>query len=253
MAPRIGEPNSFPQIPNDPLQKDNEVTPDELQKLHNMENETFRAPDIRQPLPGELEKAKASKTGERNLEGKLQQALLEGALQARLGTAAAKTPTFGPDEGPGAVKMPTFGPSEGPGAIKMPQPKVEQPESNFEPSSISIPTFGQADGPGAVKMPQFGPGKEPGPVKMPQPKMEKPFNPGPVKMPTFEPSGDGPGPVKMPTFGPADGPGAVKMPDLGPSKEPDSTKLPSRNQLDDLTKPRNVQEDIIRKLIQNKE
>jgi hypothetical protein len=111
----------------------------------------------------EVEKAKASKTGEKNLEGKLQQASLREAFDALSGgnkiesersPGAVKMPTFGPGSGPGAVKMPTFGPGEGPGAVKMPQPKAGEPATPFSPDAVKMPTFGPGSGPGAVKMPQ---------------------------------------------------------------------------------------------------
>ncbi len=195
----------------------------------------------------DVEKARASKTGERNLEGKLQQASLQQAFGKQYGgneiksqryPEAVKMPTFGPGEGPGAVKMPTFGPGEGPGAIKMPQPKSDD-STPFNPGAVKMPTFGPGEGPGAVKMPTFGPGEGPGAVKMPQPKSDDstPFTPDAVKMPTFGP-GDGAGAtkmpkpksdepstpftpkaVKMPTFGPGDGPGATKMPEPNSGNE----------------------------------
>lgn len=171
----------------------------------------------------DVEKTRASKTGEKNLEGKLQQASLQNVFDSKLGgqeiksqnsPGAIKMPTFGPGEGPGAVKMPTFDPGDGPGAIKMPEPKAGEPGIPFSPGPVKMPTFGE--GPGAVKMPTFGPGEGPGAIKMPEPKSGEPatpFTPGPVKMPTFPTDDSGPGAIKMPTFGPSEGPGATKMPE----------------------------------------
>lgn len=233
------------------------------ERLLKILNEDHVSP--KQFSQADVAKTKASKTGEKNLEGKLQQASLREAFDAQFGgnkiesqrsPGAIKMPTFGPSEGPGAVKMPTFGPGDGPGAIKMPEPKSGEPGIPFSPGPVKMSTFGPGDGPGATKMPQ---------PKADEPRI--PFTPEAVKMPTFGPDGDGPGAVKMPTFGPGDGPGAIKMPQpksddstpfspdavkmptFGPGDGPGATKMPQPNSGKDIGSQSGVGDEAIRKFI----